>query len=464
MKLTFEGAAKTVTGSKFLLEVNNSRLLIDCGLFQGKRADTYDRNLNFNFDPKTIDAVLLTHAHIDHSGNLPNLVKMGFSGPIYATPPTVTLGNIMLQDSAHIQEADIDYVNKKRRRRGEVAMEPLYTKADALQAIEQYYPVNYDQPFSPVPNVTVTFRNAGHLLGSAAIRLDIVENGEKKSIWFSGDIGRMDLPLLPEPVMPTDVDYLVMECTYGSTNHDSVEQAFNDFRDVMASTIKRHGKVIVPAFAVGRTQEIVFFLNQLITDRAIPAVPVYVDSPLAVEASKIFRSHPEYFDKETREFIREAKHPALDFKGLTYVASVDESKRLNDKNESMVIISASGMAEAGRILHHLKNNIQNPNNTVLIVGWQAPHTLGRRLAERQKQVRIFGELFDVRAEIRKITGLSAHAGQDMLLKYALAVKDRVKKVYLVHGEPEAATIFQEKLKSSGMHQVEYPEWNEVVEF
>ena len=464
MKLTFEGAAQTVTGSRFLLEVNNSRLLIDCGLFQGKRADTYDRNLHFSFDPKTIDAVLLTHAHIDHSGNLPNLVKMGFSGPIYATPPTVTLGNIMLQDSAHIQEADIDYVNKKRKRRGEPAMEPLYTKADALQAIEQYYPVNYDQPFSPVPNVTVTFRNAGHLLGSAAIRLDIVENGEKKSIWFSGDIGRMDLPLLPEPVMPSDVDYLVMECTYGSMNHDSVEQAYSDFKDVMVSTMLRRGKVIVPAFAVGRTQEIVYFLNQLISEKLIFPLPVYVDSPLAVEASKIFRSHPEYFDAETRAFIREARHPALDFNGLTYTANVEESKRINDMDGSMVIISASGMAETGRILHHLKNNIANPQNTILIVGWQAPDTLGRRLAEGQKQVRIFGELFDVRAEIRKITGLSAHAGQDLLLKYALAVKDRVKKVYLVHGEPEVANIFQEKLKSNGMHQVEYPEWNEVVEF
>lgn len=464
MKLSFEGAAQTVTGSRFLLEVNNSRLLIDCGLFQGKRADTYDRNLHFNFDPKTIDAVLLTHAHIDHSGNLPNLVKMGFGGPIYATPPTVTLGNIMLQDSAHIQEADIDYVNKKRKRRGEVAMEPLYTKANALQAIEQYYPVNYDHPFSPVQGVTVTFRNAGHLLGSAAIRLDIVENGEKKSIWFSGDIGRMDLPLLPPPVLPSDADYLVMECTYGSMQHDSVEQAYNDFRDVMLTTMRRLGKIIVPAFSVGRTQEIVYFLNQLISENVISPLPVFVDSPLAVEASKIFRSFPEYFDEETRNFIRAENHPALDFKGLTYVGSVEESKSINNMPGSMVIISASGMAETGRILHHLKNNIQNPNNTVLIVGWQAPDTLGRRLAEGQKQVRIFGELFDVRAEIRKITGLSAHAGQDLLLKYALNVKDRVKKVYLVHGEPEVASIFQEKLKSNGMHQVEYPEWNQVVEF
>jgi metallo-beta-lactamase family protein len=388
---------------------------------------------------------------------------MGFSGPIYATPPTVTLGNIMLQDSAHIQEADVDFVNKKRKRRGQPGMEPLYTKADALQAIEQYYPVNYDQPFSPVPGVTVTFRNAGHLLGSAAIRLDIVENSERKSIWFSGDIGRMDLPLLPPPVMPSDVDYLVMECTYGSMAHDSVDQAFEEFKEVMLTTTKRLGKVIVPAFAVGRTQEIVYFLNQLISTDVISPLPVYVDSPLAVEASKIFRAYPEYFDDETNDFIRNERHPALDFKGLTYVASVEESKSINSMVGSMVIISASGMAETGRILHHLKNNIQNPNNTILIVGWQAPDTLGRRMAEGEKQVRIFGELFDVNAEIRKITGLSAHAGQDLLLRYALAVKDRVKKVFLVHGEPDVATIFMEKLKSSGMHQVEYPVMNEQVE-
>lgn len=463
MKLTFEGAAQTVTGSKHLLEVNGHRLLVDCGLFQGKRSDTYDENTRFDFDPKSIDAVLLTHAHIDHSGNLPNLVKMGFSGPIYATPPTATLGNIMLQDSAHIQEADIDYVNKKRHRRGEPAVKPLYTIADAQEAIKLYYPVNYDAPFSPVPGVTVTFRNAGHILGSAGIRVEANENGNRKSIWFSGDIGRLDLPLLPPPVLPSDVDYLVMECTYGDRKHYSVDQAFSEFREVMIKTVSRQGKVIIPAFAVGRTQEIVYFLNRLTSEGVIPPTPVFVDSPLAVEASKIFRSYPEYFDEETREFISQQKHPALDFKGLRYVGSVDESKKLNDMDEPMVIISASGMAEAGRILHHLKNNIENPRNTVLIVGWQAPNTLGRRLKEKQKQVRIFGELFDLRAEVETIDGLSAHAGQDFLLKYAEAVKDRAEKIFLVHGEPEAAAIFEGLLQSDGFKQVEYPVRKQVVE-
>lgn len=463
MKLTFEGAAQTVTGSKHLLEVNGHRLLVDCGLFQGKRSATFEENTHFDFDPKSIDAVLLTHAHIDHSGNLPNLVKMGFSGPIYTTPPTVTLGNIMLQDSAHIQEADVDYVNKKRRRRGEPAMEPLYTAEDALEAIKLYYPVNYDAPFSPVPGITVTFRNAGHLLGSAGIRVDARENGSSKSIWFSGDIGRMDLPLLPPPVLPSDVDYLVMECTYGDRHHDSVEQAYLDFKEIMVRTVNRHGKVIIPAFAVGRTQEIVFFLNQLISEKIIPPIPVYVDSPLAVEASKIFRSYPEYFDEETSEFIRQEKHPALDFKGLHYVGSVDESKKLNDMDESMVIISASGMAETGRILHHLKNNIENPRNTVLIVGWQAPDTLGRHLKENTKQVRIFGALYDVRAEIATIDGLSAHAGQDFLLQYARSVKDQAEKIFLVHGEPKVAAVFEGLLKQEGFKQVEYPAQKQIAE-
>jgi metallo-beta-lactamase family protein len=463
MKITFEGAAQTVTGSQHLLEVNGHRLLIDCGLFQGKRSDTYDQNLHFDFDPRSIDAVLLTHAHIDHSGNLPNLVKMGFSGPIYATPPTATLGNIMLQDSAHIQEADIDYVNKKRKRRGEPGMEPLYTAADALEAIKLYYPVNYDSPFSPVPGVTATFRNAGHILGSAAIRVEATENGITKSIWFSGDIGRMDLPLLPPPVLPSDVDYLLMECTYGSSQHLSVLEAYDAFKTLMIRNASKRGKVIIPAFAVGRTQEIVYFLNQLISEDIIPPIPVYVDSPLAVQASRIFRSYPKYFDEETRQFIREEKHPALDFKGLTYVGSVDESKKLNDIDESMVIISASGMAEAGRILHHLKNNIENPRNTVLIVGWQAPDTLGRRLKEHDKQVRIFGALYDVRADVETIDGLSAHAGQDLLLEYAAVVKDRVQKIFLVHGDPDVAEVFQEKLKEQGITNVEYPAWRQTVE-
>jgi metallo-beta-lactamase family protein len=463
MKIFFDGAAQTVTGSRHLLEINGRRLLLDCGLYQGHRSDTFDRNLNFDFDPKSVDAVILSHAHIDHSGNLPNLVKAGFDGPIYATPPTATLGDIMLRDSGHIQEADRDFINKKRARRGEPPVLPLYTLADAEEAIKHYYPVKYDEPFSPIPNVTVEFKNAGHILGSAAIRLDINDNGVSKSIWFSGDIGRIDLPLLPPPVMPSDIDYLLMECTYGDMAHDSVDQAYEAFKEVMIKTVQRRGKVIIPAFAVGRTQEIVYFLNRLISEDLLKPIPVFVDSPLAVEASKIFRQYPEYFDQETFDFIKTEKHPALDFPGLIYTSSVEESKRINELQGPLVIVSASGMAEAGRILHHLKNNIEDPTNTVLIVGWQAPNTLGRRIAEKEKQVRIFGEMYDLRAEVETISGLSAHAGQDMLLDYARAVKGRAKKIYLVHGESDAASVFQEKLRSAGIGPVEYPAFKQEVE-
>jgi len=463
MKITFEGAAQTVTGSRHLIEVNGHKILLDCGLFQGKRDENYEKNQHFEFDAASLDAVILSHAHIDHSGNLPNLVKCGFRGSIYATPPTATLGDIMLQDSAHIQEQDAMYVNKKRAARGEPAMEPLYTIADAIEAIERYYPVKYEEAFSPVPGVTVRFYNAGHILGSAAIRLDIVENGQHKSIWFSGDIGRKDLPLLPEPVFPSDVDYLLMECTYGDENHDSVEFAYEKFKAIVVKTINRGGKIIIPAFAVGRTQEIVYFLNMMKAENLINALPVYVDSPLAVAASKIFRGYPEYFDEETNDFIRKENHPALDFDGLRYVSTVEESKALNFKKGPMVIISASGMAEAGRILHHLKNNIEDSNNSVLIVGWQAPNTLGRRLVDRDRKVRIFGDEYDLRAEVVTINGLSAHAGQDYLLQYASAVKGRVKKIFLVHSEPEAAAIFQAKLKDAGVGPVEYPIYQQQVE-
>lgn len=463
MKISFDGAAQTVTGSRHLIEVNGHRILLDCGLFQGKRADNYDKNQKFDFDPASLDAVILSHAHIDHSGNLPNLVKNGYKGPIYATPPTVTLGEIMLQDSAHIQEQDTLYVNKKRAKRGLPAMEPLYTLADALEAIEKYYPVKYEEAFSPVPGVTVRFFNAGHILGSAAIRLDIVENGQHKSLWFSGDIGRKDLPLLPEPVFPTDVDYLLMECTYGDENHDSVDSAYEKFKAIVMKTINRGGKIIIPAFAVGRTQEIVYFLNMMKSENLINDLPVFVDSPLAVAASKIFKGYPDYFDEETFDFIRNEKSPALDFTGLRYVSSVDESKAINDKKGPMVIISASGMSEAGRILHHLKNNIEDQNNTVLIVGWQAPNTLGRRLVDRERMVKIFGDEYDLRAEVVTINGLSAHAGQDYLLQYASAVKGRVKKIFLVHGEAEAAAVFMAKLKEAGIGPVEYPAYQQQVE-
>ncbi|HSL28387.1 MAG TPA: MBL fold metallo-hydrolase [Anaerolineales bacterium] len=463
MRINFHGAAQTVTGSQHLLEINGHRLLLDCGLYQGRRSETYARNLNFAFDPRRVDAVLLSHAHIDHCGNLPNLVKNGYEGPIYAISATVDLATIMMEDSGHIQESDAKFVNKKKRARGEDPIEPLYTEADAARAAALLCRINYGQPFEPVPGVVARFIEAGHILGSAAISLDVEEKGRKVRFWFSGDIGRHKLPLLRDPVLPAEADYLLMECTYGDKPHSDPSLAFEEFQQIVERTIKRGGKVIIPAFAVGRTQELVYHLNMMMYARDVPPVPVFVDSPLAVNASTVFTKHPECFDDETRWFVKQARHPALDFKMLTYVQSVEESKALNQRKDPMIIISASGMAETGRILHHLKNNIENPLNTVCIVSWQAPHTLGRRLADREKQIKIFGEPYTVQAEIATIGGLSGHAGQDLLTSYALNVQPTVKQIFLVHGEAGPAAALTEKLAERGMQDVYYPELHSSVE-
>jgi len=463
MRLNFHGAAHTVTGSQHLLEINGHRLLLDCGLYQGRRGETYIRNLNFAYDPRSVDAVILSHAHIDHCGNLPNLVKHGYEGPIYAVPATVDLTTIMMADSGRIQESDAAFVNKKHLARGEELIEPLYTEADARNAAALFRGVDYDHPFEPVPGVIARFVEAGHILGSAAISLEIEEKGRKIRFWFSGDIGRYKLPLLRDPILPSDVDYLLMECTYGDKPHDDPDAAFEEFHEIVARTIKRGGKVIIPAFAVGRTQELVYHLNMMMYANHMSPVPVFVDSPLAVNASNVFTKHPECFDPETRWFVQQARHPALDFKMLTYVQSVEESKALNLRKDPMIIISASGMAETGRILHHLKNNIENPLNTVCIVSWQAPYTLGRRLADREKQVKIFGEPYTVNAEIATIGGLSGHAGQDLLTKYALNVRDSVKKVFLVHGEEMPAAALTQKLMERNMREVYYPELHSSTE-
>ncbi len=462
MQINFHGAAHTVTGSQHLLEINGAKLLLDCGLYQGRRSESYERNLNFHYDPRKVDAVILSHAHIDHSGNLPNLVRQGYAGPIYATKATVDLSNIMLLDSGHIQEADAKFVNKKQARRGDGPIEPLYRQSDAAEVAKYFQPIDYDTEFEPVPGVIARFVDAGHILGSAAVSLKIEENGRKFQLWFSGDIGRFRLPLLRDPILPGTVDYMIMECTYGDKPHGNPEAAFVEFRAVVKRTIERGGKVIVPAFAIGRTQELVYNLNQMVSDGSVPAIPVYVDSPLAVNASQVFRNHPECFDPETREFIEHARHPALDFTMLTYTRSVDESKALNERKDPMVIISASGMAESGRILHHLRNNIEDPKNTVCIVSWQAPDTLGRRLADREKQVKIFGEPYQVRAEVATIGGLSAHAGQDLLTDYALAPKVSLKQIFLVHGEEQPAMALTEMLKAKGMDHVHYPDLHESV--
>lgn len=463
MRINFHGAAHTVTGSQHLLEINGKKLLLDCGLFQGKRVDSYARNLIFRYNPREVDAVILSHAHIDHSGNLPNLVKQGFEGNIFATRATVDLGSVMIADSASIQESDAQFVNKKRARRGEDPIEPLYTKVDAENVVSMFNGKNLAETFEPIDGVTANFFEAGHILGAAGLTLEIEEKGKKIRLVFSGDIGRNNIPLLRDPELPVQADYMIMESTYGDKLHNNPELAYTEFRDVVKKTIERGGKVIVPAFAVGRTQELVYDLNRMMSSGEVTNVPVFVDSPLAVNATKVFKNHLECFDEETRQFVMEARHPALDFKNLTYIQSVEESKALNERTEPMVIISASGMVENGRILHHIKNNIENPKNTICIVSWQAPNTLGRRLADRETEVKIFGETYQRKCEIATIGGLSGHAGQDMLMKYALNVKDTVKQIFLVHGEEKQATTLKEKLKENNLSQVYYPDLHESVE-
>jgi metallo-beta-lactamase family protein len=463
MNINFNGAAQTVTGSQHLLEVNGYKLLLDCGLFQGKRSETYERNRTFNFEPSKLDAVILSHAHIDHCGNLPNLVRQGYAGKIYATPATTHLADLMLRDSGRIQEAQAENINYHRQKRGEPPVEPLYTEEDAARVKHYLSNVPYGQPFEPVPGVVATLLDAGHILGSASVLLEIDEHGRKYRLWFSGDIGRRNLPIIRDPVLPSEpVDYMIMECTYGDKPYRDPEEAYIEMRQVILQTLERQGKVIVPAFAVGRTQEIVFNLNRMYEEGSLPDIPVFVDSPLAVNASEIFKQHPECYDGEMLDTVRRG-HPALDFRLLSYVQSLEESKALNERRDPMVIISASGMAEVGRVVYHIRYAIEDKRNTIMIVSWQSPETLGRRLADREKQVRIFGETYVRRAEVATIGGLSAHAGQNYLLEYAGRVRKGVKQIFLVHGEPKSAGVLIEKLKKAGMDRISYPERFSVFE-
>jgi metallo-beta-lactamase family protein len=464
MNLTFHGAARTVTGSRHLISVNGHRLLLDCGLFQGRRKETWTRNREFPFDPASIDAVVLSHAHIDHSGNLPNLVRRGFKGPIHATHATAHLSDIMLRDSGHIHESDAAFLNKKRARRGRPLIEPLYTIKDAELAAKQLVSQAYDEAFEVVPGVVARFVDAGHILGSAGIVLDLQERGRNVRLMFSGDIGRFDLPIIRDPVLPQEVDYLIMECTYGNRTHNPPEEAYEETQQVVCNTLNNGGKVIIPSFAVGRTQTLIYFLHRMIDEGRIPRVPVFVDSPLAINVTEIFRAHPECYDQEMHEFMESDPHgSALGFDLLEYTRSVRESKAINDVKGPVVIISASGMAEVGRILHHLRNNIHDPRNTILITSWMAPHTLGRRLVEGKKVIKIFGEKHEVRARVVSINGLSAHADQDALLTYALSSKQSLRQVFLVHGEAKSANTLRENIVAAGIDQVSYPDPGATVE-
>jgi metallo-beta-lactamase family protein len=463
MNITFHGAAQTVTGSMYLIDINGSRVLLECGLYQGARKESFERNRNFPFDPRTIDAVILSHAHIDHSGNLPHLIKHGYTGPIYATPATAHLCNIMLLDSGHVQERQAEMTNRYLARRGEPLVDPLYTELDAAEVLPFFKAIPLDTEFSPANGVTARFVEAGHILGSAAIDLTLEENGKKTRLWFSGDIGRRGLPILRDPVFPTQADVLVMESTYGDKPHADPEDAYQEMKREIIKTLDRHGKVIIPAFAVGRTQELVYNLNRMKDEHALPNVPVYVDSPLAVNVTDIFKRHPECYDEETARVIQQDGHPALEFANLTYIRSLEASKALNERRDPMIIISASGMAEFGRIVFHIRWNIENPRNTILIVSWQAPNTLGRRLADREERVSILGDMYPVKANIATIGGLSAHAGQNTLVEYGLGLKNSAKHTFLVHGEERGALPLMEKLKAGGLPNIAYPKLHDRFE-
>ncbi len=467
MEITFHGAAQTVTGSQHLLSLNGTRLLLDCGLYQGSRKEAAVRNSNFLHDPQAVDALLLSHAHIDHSGLIPMLVRKGFRGPIYATAATVDLCRYMLRDSGHIQEADAEYLNRRARQRGQPeTFEPLYTEADAEAALKLFRPVRYKTPVTVAPNVEATFMDAGHILGSASIVLDIQEQTgqgtQRYRLAFSGDIGRMNLPILRDPVLLKDIDYVIMEATYGGRDHRPPDAAFAELNEVVKDTVARGGKIIIPSFAVGRAQELIYELNRLIHAGEIPPLPVFVDSPLATNVSDVFSQHKELYDEETLAFMRASHNQAFAFKSLSYTRSVAESKAINEMDGPLVVISASGMAESGRILHHLRNNIEDPRNTVLIVSWQAPNTLGRRLAEHAPEVRIFGDTYKVKAQVATINGYSGHAGHDLLMRWATTLKPRVKQVFLVHGEPQSLNALQAALTSAGVPDVQAPELHQTV--
>ena len=464
MNIQFCGGARTVTGSQHLLKVNGCRILLECGLFQGRRADTYERNLNFCFDPASVDVMVLSHAHIDHSGNIPNLVKNGFRGSIFATAATGDLCQIMLRDSAYLQERDVEWANKIRSKKGEPPVEPLYAIEDVEQAMEYFVGMQYHHPFQICEGVEATFRDAGHILGSAGVVLNIRENGRSFRLGFSGDIGRTDVPILRDPDVLRDLDALIMESTYGDRLHSPNEDAEEELAATIRGVAHSGGKIIIPAFAVGRTQLLVYMLHKLFDQNRIPDMPVFVDSPMATAATQVFRAHPECFDRETyRVFLQDADDP-FGFGRLKYVGSVEESKALNDLKYPHIIISASGMAEGGRIVHHLRNNIGDPRALALFVGYAAEHTLARRIMDGHKTVKIFGEEFSVRCKVKTMDAFSAHADRDGLLDYAaFTPPEKLKHIFLVHGELEQAMPLRDALKSKGYARVDVPAPRETFE-
>jgi metallo-beta-lactamase family protein len=462
MKLTFWGAARTVTGSMHQLEADGKTYLLDCGMYQGRRKEAEARNRHFPFPAASIDAVILSHAHIDHSGNLPLLVKNGFTAPIYSTPATIDLDGAMLLDTAHIQESDVEFLNKRRHQRGEEQVAPLYTTEDAQRTLPLFQPVPYYTPKQLSGKLSYQCYDAGHILGSSTILLRSEENGREVRLLFSGDVGRPKPPIVREADPPPPADYMILESTYGGRTHEDEGVVKDKLADFVKRTAARGGKLIVPAFAVGRVQQLVLLLKELSNENRIPNIPIYVDSPLAVNVTEVFRRHPECFNEETRKYVTATDDP-FGFRRLTYIHEASESKKLNDLHVPCVIISPSGMCEAGRVLHHLRNNLGDPRCTVLITGYQAENTLGRKLLDKWPEVKVFGEPIRVRAEVESLQALSAHADQGELLAWMKPLAGTVKKIFLVHGEPEGAEALQKAIQAQYKVETVMPGWGDKFE-
>ena len=472
MKITFLGATKTVTGSNYLVEAAGKKFLVDCGMWQGKAELEEENFQEFEFDPKEIDFVLLTHAHIDHSGRIPKLYNEGFKNKIYAHKATCDLCALMLPDSGHIQEMESEWKNRKRMRKGEKPRDPLYTAEEAAKCLQIFEAVQYDEIIDITDQIHVRFNDAGHMLGSSIIELWVDEDGKTTKTVFTGDIGNNDIPLLSSPTMIEDTDYLVMESTYGSRLHIRNNEKAEMFLDIVSETLDNQGTVVIPSFAVGRTQEILYELNKLKdirTDeefrhkyRTLMRAPVYVDSPLAISATEVFRENMDLFDEETQKEIMNGDNP-LEFPGLKFTMSTDESKALNESQEPCIIISASGMCEVGRIKHHLKHNLWNPNSTILFVGYQAPGTLGYSIVHGAKKVKIFGEEIAVNARVEYIEGYSGHADQEGLMNFIYSFIQKPKHIFLIHGEEESQEVLEQKIVTDTKLPVTIPDFGDTYE-
>lgn len=465
MKIAFHGAARTVTGSKHLLTLKNGKkILLDCGMFQGMGKDTEVLNGNFGFDAGSVDCLVLSHAHIDHSGLIPKLVKEGFKGPIFSTPATKELGMILLEDSAEIQRDDTKFINKRRAKQGLPPYEPLYDLSDVERAADLFETLQYGEWKQIADGVELMFTDAGHIIGSAAVHLRIKEESKDVQLTFSGDVGRYNDAILRSPQDFPQANYIILESTYGNKLHDDVTGTSEGLLQWIEKTcIQKKGKLIIPAFSVGRTQELLYALNQLELEQRLPTVPYYVDSPLSREATEVLKSYPEYFNKRIKKIMQEDADP-FDFKGLKFIKTVDESKYLNDLPQPCVIISASGMADAGRVKHHIMNNISNEKNTILLVGYCEPHSLGGRLMNGAKEVKIFGEMYDVIAEVGQMRSMSAHGDYDDLCQF-IAKQDpaQVRTLFLVHGEYDVQQDFASRLMRKGFKEVIIPEMHYEIQ-